>query len=426
MRSRRAWVREVDWPLVIEQAVDTHTAVVEELHLGNRSAAIVQGRHVRERSVHHHQKHPCRLQQRRCGAMRRVADRHLVNAALVELGHEPVWQRHRHARLVELAPHHHRWHTARSHIVYEPAGGTRRVTVGLPGRLPVWVVNPRGQLGLLPLVERLDPLVRISDSIHPSRHIAVAVEPIGTVLPGASNEPAVQEQGVLVNERQLAELEKLAHAPTRPHALQDRQRHLVFAQFALLYFAQQCLLGPLPVELAISAHRLLVHPPNPIRQGVCTVDVLVLDLVDLAVLLLCEHFLQKELRIHALCERHPQRSGHILAPIVLGRGIEFRHEPQLVEVAVAEKENDSVGISALKPTKRAHHTHRTADYATLVAGVTTMDDPPALLEHQVGSAVVIEHGITGAEAERLGRAHKAFKVFPIALDVGDERHIGRQ
>eukprot|EP00966_Prymnesium_polylepis_P022354 514424-Prymnesium_polylepis.4 len=159
--------------------------------------------------------------------MRRVADCKLANAALIELLHEAVGQRLRHALFVQLAAHDHRGHTSRTHVVHDRARSPFWLAI-LRGTIvtPKRILQPFGQLHLLPLVERANPLMRILDATLPPGHISVAVKALRTALPRAAHEPTVHKQHILVDEAELAKLEKLAHLPTRAHALEDGLRHL--------------------------------------------------------------------------------------------------------------------------------------------------------------------------------------------------------
>mmetsp|Transcript_9716 Transcript_9716/g.28842 ORF Transcript_9716/g.28842 Transcript_9716/m.28842 type:complete len:452 (-) Transcript_9716:126-1481(-) len=420
-RSCGARKREAHLLLIVERTVNAHTRL-KKLNFRDGSAAIVGGGHVRVGGIGHHHEHPRCLHQRGCVAVRGVPHSELRYATLVELRHELICQGLRHALLVELAAHHHRGHTSRCDVVdYRVCCPHWLLFVLRPVRL----LHPLSDLFLLPLVESRDPFDSILDTPFLARHIAVASDTVGAPLPGPTDKPAVNKQDILVDEPQLAQVKDVVQAAPGMDTADDFLGDLIIRNALYIHFPQQCHFSLLPFELSVCTHRVLVDPAKAIGEGVGLIQHGIRHLFGLAIEILCDHLAEENCWIDTLVGGHPRRPPNILAAIVLGGRVALARETQLVQVAVAEKQNDTIGMLALQAAQGPSH----ADGAptrggSLVARVATMNEAPALLQLHVGGARLVEDRLPRRKTKSVAGVHIPLEVLPVAFDVGDERYLG--
>ena len=90
----------------------------------------------------------------------------------------------------------------------------------------------------------------------------------------------------------------------------------------------------------------------------------------------------------------------------------------LVDVPIAEEEDNAVRILALQPHERARDTDRAADGPALVDRVPSMDEEPTGGQQHVGSAGgVEERRAIPREAQPFREVDEALKVLPVALSA---------
>eukprot|EP00966_Prymnesium_polylepis_P022353 514424-Prymnesium_polylepis.3 len=81
---------------------------------------------------------------------------------------------------------------------------------------------------------------------------------------------------------------------------------------------------------------------------------------------------------------------HVLAAVELGAGVELRHQPQLVQVAISEKEKHTSREIALQAAQRPHDSNRAANPVALVTRVTAVNKYPTRCQHHFSSALLIK------------------------------------
>eukprot|EP00967_Tisochrysis_lutea_P110347 scaffold172613_cov23-Tisochrysis_lutea.AAC.4 len=178
----------------------------------------------------------------------------------------------------------------------------------------------------------------------------------------------------------------------------------------------RCELAPTALELAVGAHRLLQHPPDPV--GEC---------VDRAQLgggrLRCAGGSGVRMAVR---EVRGWRDSLLLGDPIWPRSAgepavrqlrfrELRADPDLVGVPVSDEQSDSVRVGPLEPDERARDADGPPDGAALVNSIAPKDKGPAVAQRQLKGPVC--EGRRREEAEGFARVHKAEEVLEVALDV---------
>eukprot|EP00967_Tisochrysis_lutea_P110346 scaffold172613_cov23-Tisochrysis_lutea.AAC.3 len=202
---------------ITEHAVHARRAVRQQLHLGHGGATVVLSLHVRVGRVSHHdlehwlrQVGPTSLDDGRAVAVRGVPHEEPRNATRVELTHERLGGRQRHAAWCEVPRQHHSRLVRRHHIVDERMASARRLVHCAVVVRPARLGDPLGDLFTIPHVERVHPLADILDELVAPRHMAQRTQraPICDVR---VVEPPVHKQIGTDDDRELAKQQQLAH-----------------------------------------------------------------------------------------------------------------------------------------------------------------------------------------------------------------------
>mmetsp|Transcript_81017 Transcript_81017/g.242711 ORF Transcript_81017/g.242711 Transcript_81017/m.242711 type:complete len:337 (+) Transcript_81017:1439-2449(+) len=313
-----------------------------------------------------------------------------------------------------MTPHHNGRRRARHHVVHQLVPAAQALVVGLRARrLPPRPRLPLLQLLAQPRVELGDPVARIRiDRVRVARHVAVRDRRAARIRP---DQPAVNEEVVAHDRRELAGPEQLSEEASGLHRVDKVLRGLVVAHGGA--FDQPQLRLP-PLELSVGAHRILEHPLDPIRQRVCRRQRVVGHVRLGHAELHGAQLAQIDERRDALRLRHPVRPGRPPQVGHLGWR-QLRRQPQLVDIAVAEQQRHARRVLLFERDERLGDAHGAADDATLVRRVATVDEVEARGQLEHGRAVRVERD----ELQRVGELDKAHQVLPVALDVGDEHHF---
>eukprot|EP00967_Tisochrysis_lutea_P114352 scaffold182183_cov27-Tisochrysis_lutea.AAC.1 len=300
---------------------------------------------------------------------------------------------------------------ARYDIVHQLVSTARAKQVDLLVVLPVWPLDPVLKLRVVPSIKLVDPFVHILN-------IALNVWYLAEGDTAWGDDTAVHEQRGADDDRQLTELEELAHEPTFTYAVVAVARtagaplHVPYARLLLnardaSLTAQQCQLCPSTLKLSIGTHRLLEHPAQTIDNSIeASRDLLPTE----------KHEGRDALRLG-----YPIRPGHTLeARIIELLKRELRGEAHLVDVTIAEDDGDAVRVFLLERDDRAHDAHSASDKSALIAEIAADNELPAIVQRDLCGTALIGRRL---QLQSIREVDEALEELPVALDISEKGDV---